>query len=381
MSENLHRSFRLLPSERVLWHGKPTLGVPRQGFWVWVPAGFVVLAVIVALFAGLIAASGIPAVRSTAFLAFYLLVTAVAAWYSPRAWLDRCEYLITDRHVIWKRGQMRRVIARDAISYGRIRWHASEPGVGSLELVRAAPFGPLSRQQRLLLHDLAAPDRVFSLIRGVQPTEFAGYGDVPLTDRLDEGERVLWGAGPAGYRMGRSEILTACLGSVVVGVGFIYAHRMAVLLLELERVGLPVRSLTWLMLFLAIVISGIVILGVGATLVWHGLWGARAAGSSSEYILTNTRVLIRREGTELSVDRRRIVDVAELPCTGDLRNLFLILDGLGATALDDSGALGLLPASRASVLPVLYEVRDRELFRSLLFSSDEPELPPLRDAA
>jgi len=346
--------------------------------WVVVPASFVILAVIVALFAGLIAAAGIPAVRSTAFLAFYLLVTGIAAWFAPRAWLDSCEYLITDRHVIWKRGQVRRVIDRSAISYGRIRWHRNEPGVGSLELVRAAPFGPLSRRQRLLLHDLEAPDRVYSLIRGAEPTDFAGYGDVPLTDRLDRGEQVLWGSAPAGYRLGRSELITAGVGTVVLAVGLLYGHRMANLLLDLERVGLPVQSWTWLLLFLAIAISAVAITGVGAWLVWRGLWGARAAGSSTEYILTETRVLIRRGETELSVDRRRIVDVAELPCTGDLRNLFLILDGLGATALDDSGALSILPPPRAAVLPVLYEVRDRELFRRLLFSTTEP---PLRDAA
>ncbi|HET6332859.1 MAG TPA: hypothetical protein VFG30_06575 [Polyangiales bacterium] len=378
MSESLHRSFRLLPSERVLWHGKPRLGVSRQGVWVVVPASFIILAVIVALFAGLIAAAGIPAVRSTAFLAFYLLVTGIAAWFAPRAWLDSCEYLITDRHVIWKRGQVRRVIDRSAISYGRIRWHQSEPGVGSLELVRAAPFGPLSRRQRLLLHDLEAPDRVYSLIRGTEPTDFAGYGDLPLTDRLDRGEQVLWGSAPAGYRIGRSELITSSVGTVVLAVGLLYGHRMANLLLDLERVGLPVQSWTWLLLFLAIVISALAITGVGAWLVWRGLWGSRAAGSSTEYILTDTRVLIRRGETELSVDRRRIVDIAELPCTGDLRNLFLILDGLGATALDDSGALSILPPPRAAVLPVLYEVRDRELFRRLLFSTTEP---PLRDAA
>jgi hypothetical protein len=52
------------------------------------------------------------------------------------------------------------------------------------------------------------------------------------------------------------------------------------------------------------------------------------------------------------------------------------LDGPRANALDDSGALGLLSPPRSAVLPVLYEVRDRDLFRRMLFSD-----PPMRDAA
>jgi hypothetical protein len=76
------------------------------------------------------------------------------------------------------------------------------------------------------------------------------------------------------------------------------------------------------------------------------------------------------------------VDVAEQPSTGDLGNLYLILDGLQARALDDSGALGLLSPPRALVAPVLYEVRDREQFRALLFGRSEPPKPPsFRDAA
>jgi hypothetical protein len=148
-------------------------------------------------------------------------------------------------------------------------------------------------------------------------------------------------------------------------------------LVSLERSGLSVRSPTWVMLFSATLISAAVIFAIGASLLWNGLWGARDAGSRTEYILTESRVLIRRGATELSVDRRRIVDVAEQPSTGDLGNLYLILDGPRANALDDSGALGLLAPPRSAVPPVLYEVRDRELFRQLLFTNP----PPLRDAA
>ena len=109
--------------------------------------------------------------------------------------------------------------------------------------------------------------------------------------------------------------------------------------------------------------------------------GARELGSHTESILTASRVLIRRGRTELSIDRKRIVDVAEQPSYGDLRDLYLILDGPRARALNDSGALaalGWLRPPRSFVAPVLYEVRDRERFRQLLLGEHEP---PLRDAA
>jgi hypothetical protein len=381
VSESPHRSFRLLPSEQVLWQGGPKLGVARNGMWVIVPVLCFAFALVVALFAGLLAAADIPAVRSTALLAFYLLVTGLSFALAPRYLLDPCEYLVSDRHVIWRRGQLRRVIERRAITYARIHWHASAPGIGELELVRAAPFGPFARRERVVLHDVEAPDRLFALIRGTTPTDFAGYGDVQLIDRLDKGERVLWGASPLGFRLGRSELFTALLGVVVLCSGLAYAYRTGGILVSLEELGLPMRSGTWVMLFLAILISGAVMVSVGGTLVWRGIWGARADGSSTEYILTDSRVLIRRGRTELSVDRGRIVDVAEQPSTGDLGNLYLILDGPHARELDTSGALGMLSPPRGLVPPVLYEVRDRERFRELLFGDSRRPKRPLRDAA
>lgn len=378
MSEELHRSFRLLPSEQVLWHGRPKPNVPRALVWLVAPALFFAFALVAALFAALLSVVGIAAVRSTAFLAFYLFMTGASILLLPHLLLDGCAYLVTDRHVIWKRGELRRVLERRAITYGRIHWHRSVPGVGSLELVRAAPFGPFSRTQRLMLHDVEAPDRLLALIRGTTPGAFAGYCDVPLTDRLDDGESVLWGSAPAGMRLGRAELLTAALGCGVLGVGLAYGHRIASLLVSFERSGLPVRSATWTLLFLASLISATVILSVGATLLWKGLWGARAAGSDTEYILTESRVIIRRGSTELSVDRARVVDVAEQASTGGLSDLYLILDGPRANALNLSGALGVLTPPRAAVPPVLYELRDRELFKQLLFPNRDTRM---RDAA
>jgi hypothetical protein len=377
MSAAVDRSWRLLPSERVLWQGGPKLGVPRDQRWTYGPLLVIALAVVCALFAGLLHVSGIPAVRPMAFTSFYLLLTAVAARLLPRYLLDPCEYMVTDRHVIWRRGQLRRTMDRRGITYARIHWHRGVPGVGHLELVRAVPFGPLSRKQRFLLHDVEAPDVLFALIREAQPMEFAGYADVKLTDRLDRGERVLWGSAPAGWRLGRSELVTAAVGLLVLFGGAMYAYRTGAILVGLEQVGLPVRSWTWVLLFSVILISGSVMLIAGSALLWHGLWGARAGGSRTEYVLTDSRLLIRRGLVELSVDRRRIVDVAALPSTHGCCNLHLILDAPDARALDDSGALGLLPPPRATVPPVLYEVTDQELLRELLLSRHSEPHPPV----
>src|SRR5262249_52644814 len=159
------------------------------------------------------------------------------------------------------------------------------------------PFGPLARKQRLVLHDVEAPDVLFARIRAAEPAEFAGYADVKLTDRLDRGEVVLWGAGPSGWRLGYAEAFTAAVGSLVLVGAALYAYRMGSVLLGLERAGLPVLSWTWVMLFSAIVIAGSIIVAVGAALLWHGVWGARADGSHTEYVLTDSRLLIRRGRT------------------------------------------------------------------------------------
>jgi hypothetical protein len=114
----------------------------------------------------------------------------------------------------------------------------------------------------------------------------------------------------------------------------------------------------------------------GAALVWAGLWGARDGGVQTEYLLTDSRLLIRRGLIELSVDRRRIVDVAELPSTAGSSNLHLILDAPDARALADNGALGMLSPPRATVPPVLYEVTDLEVLRDLL-SARRRSKPPM----
>lgn len=367
MDEERLRRFRLLPSEQVLWEGRPQPGVPRDSFWTAAAALALCFAIIAALFAALLADAGLPGVRSMSFVTFYLCATALGVYTIPQYLRDPCEYLVTDRQVIWRRGLLRRTLERSDITYARIHWHRSVPGVGHLELVRAVPFGPMSRRLRIVFHDIEAPDRVLSLIRGVQPAHYAGYSDVKITDRLDPDERVLWGAGPTGLRLGYAEAVTSVLGLLMLAIGLYYSYRTGHTLLRLEEMGLRIHNPKWLLLFTAIALSATVMLGIGAWLLWKGVWGARAEGSHTEYVLTDRRLLIRRGRTELSVDRRRIIDVADVPASGGSHNLVLILDGPDGRALDDSGAMvSFAGPPRASVPPVLYEIRDPERVRSLL---------------
>ena len=371
--------FRLLPSERVLWHGTPTAGVPRDQIYRLGPALLGTLAAVFMLFAGLFAVADLPGAQQSALGACYLAVMAAALHLSPLFLRDSCEYVVTDRRILWARGKLRRSIDRDAVTFARIRWHRSEPRVGHLELVRAVPFGPLARRQRLVLHDLAAPDTLLALIRGADPAEHGGASDVPLIDRLDPDEVVLWGGHPEGWLVGVREVATALLGLGVVAAALRYGVVVLAVLLGLEDVGFSVRSWAWMLLFFATGITWSMMISIGIGLVWHGFGRARAMGHATEYLLTNRRILIRRGGVELSVDRHRIVDVAETSAGGGLRNLFLVLDAPESRALADSGALSTWMPPRDAVAPILYELRDADLLKRLLFERDSR--PTIRDAA
>lgn len=367
----VERSWRLLPSERVLWHGRPARDVARDPHWLLGGALLYAFALIAGLFSALLFVAELNGVRQTAAMAVYLFALATALLLAPSLLHDRCEYLVTEHRVMWRRGRVQRWIDRKAISYARISWNATSPGVGHLELVRATPFGPLSRRQRLVLHNVAAPDRLYARIRGIEPVEQLGDPELPLTDRLDADERVLWGGGPQGFLLGWRDLATAALGGFVLWLATRYGGQAWGVLVDLERLGLQVRSWTWLLLFLATALSWSVIASVGAWLLWHGLIRARAMGRDTEYVLTNRRVLIRRGRTELSLDRKGIVDVAVVEVADGCRHLFLILDDPEGRALSDSGAMMPLTPARDVVPPVLYELRDTERVCELLLSEAE----------
>ena len=46
-----------------------------------------------------------------------------AAWRVPLWWRSQVEYLVTDKHVIWRRGRLRRSIDIRQISYALVRWN------------------------------------------------------------------------------------------------------------------------------------------------------------------------------------------------------------------------------------------------------------------
>lgn len=363
----LERSWRLLPSESIVWQGAPVARASRDPVWSIAPLLVSALALIAGLFAALLAVAELPGTKQMTLVACYLGALASSLWLAPRWLHDRCEYLVTDKRVLWRRGSLTRWIDRSGLSYARVTWNAKTPGVGHLELVRATPFGPLSRKQRLVLHNLRAPDRVLAVVRGVEATCALGDSDLSLADRLDHDERVLWGGSPQGMLLGWRDILTGALGSAVFLLALRYGERALAIMVYLERAGdLEVRSWSWLLLFLASALSWSVICAVGSFMVWRGLIYARALSRGTEYVLTTQRVLIRRGRTELSLDRRAIVDIAVVPGSRGCLNLFLILDAPGARALSDSGALLPLGPARDLVPPVLYELRDADRVCALI---------------
>ncbi|MBX7193299.1 MAG: hypothetical protein K1X94_14690 [Sandaracinaceae bacterium] len=367
------RAFRLLPSERVLWVGRPVLGVPRPLGYTVVLLASGAVATSSLLFAALLRVSDLPGVQVCVAVALYAMVFAIGAFLVPRYTLDPCEFALTQRRVLLRRGASVRSIDRNAISFARIRWHRTSRGIGTLELIRAVPFGPLMRQERLVLHDLRGPDVVLGLLRGVSRAPH-DEDDPQLVEMLDPDEKVLWGAGPGGPLLGWREVATAVLGAVVVGLALRYGVVTFGALRSLEEVGLPVGSEIWSLFFGACLVSFAFVLAVGAGLVWWGLVRSRAEGRNTEYLVTDRRVLIRRGLTELSLDRSRVFDVAEVKTLGGRKHVFFILDGPEGRALGDSGALtGLLPA-RDLVPPVLYDVEDVGALRTLFGREERDSL-------
>lgn len=366
--DEVRRAFRIMPFESVEYVGGPKLGVAREP-WV---RGALAVALAVAsssfLFAALVLTIHSPDWKGALLVGTYAVVAMIGIALAPRYLLDGARFAITDRRVLVQSMGRVRSIDRRGIAFARIRWHATEVGVGRLELVRAVPFGPLLRKERLAFHDVERPDRLWAHLREVEPTSTTGDDEeleADLLRRLDADERVLWGGGPEGLRLSWRDLGITLLGLVMGFIAMRYALLTGSILVGFEEMGLPVGSLLWVLFAAATLVTFALLASIAAMLVWWGTVRARGEGSQTEYLVTNRRVLIRRGRTELSLDRNRIVDLAERPGFFGLRHVCFILDGPEARALGDHGALtGLLP-SRDEVPPILYELRDIERLREV----------------
>src|SRR5512146_3209447 len=134
--------------EVVVWRGRPRIVEAPFGFRV-IAMGLGALAVVSLCFAIAVRFSLQITPAEPLLFAGWASLAAVLSVQVPKIWLERVEYIVTERHVILARGPFRRSIERRAISFARIVWSAAHPGVGDIDLVRAVPTGALRR--RLLL--------------------------------------------------------------------------------------------------------------------------------------------------------------------------------------------------------------------------------------
>jgi hypothetical protein len=349
-------------NESIVWAGKPA--VLRTPPIYRVLAGSASAVSLVALLFAVVAALALKVhVGGMIFFAAWCALIAVSAWRLPIVWQARVEYIITDKHVIWRRGPLRRTIERHAISYARIHWIA--PNVGDLVLVRAVPTGAMRRTLTLVLHGVAAPDRLWAVVRGVAPPLPLGDGDRPLAQRLDDGERVLWSAMPTRAAWTVRRIATA-LGSVALfgASAQMLARAVPPLGRVLHQHALGAALST--MLVAGVAITTLLVVTCAVTFAHFALLRPLRLTRQTRYFITDRRVLIRRGHDELHLDRSHIAYVIEAPLWRSPRaNVFLVLDGPQARALAASGAFG-ERGETDTLLPVFAAIDDPATVGELL---------------
>lgn len=366
--------------ETVVWAGQPKIVSVPTTYRV----GAAVCGVASAVSTGLAVVVGtalhVPVGQLLAFAA-WMATLAFALGYGPRWWRNGLTYLVTERHIVVRRGRLRRTIDRNAISFARIHWHPTLSGIGDLELVRAVPTGALRRRLSIVLTGLVAPDRVWAIIRGVPTATAAGNGDRLISQRLDEGERVLWSGHPpdrwrkwlpVGFRAMGSLAIAFVLASTAILTSIYGAHALRMVL----SAGIAPRSVPFLALVASVGFTvGLLIAAAGAVVYATIVRPARLE-AQTRYLITDRRVLIQRGDEELHLERGRIVDVIDTPVDGGLRDVFLVLDGPHALAVASSGAFG--ETRQQGLQPVLHHVSDVDAIRDVL----RPAPPtPLRTAA
>lgn len=340
--------------EGIIWSGRAEAlsTPPMYRALAWASAG---VGVVTLLFAAVVARGLGADVSGMLVFAAWCATLALLAWRVPQWWQSKAEYLVTDRHVIWRRGAIRRTIDRNAISYARIRWHKGSSGVGDLVLVRAVPTGALRRTLSLTLSGVRAPDRVWAQVRGLEPP--LGSGARPLPQRLDAGERVLWSGMPKASPWTTRRAVAMVIALALLGAALHSAIRAVppvLRVLGLHTLGVPLS-----VLFVAgVSVATLLVAVAGSGVFWWAALRPRRLAAATRYFVTTTRVLICRGREELSLDRSRIAYVIATESAG-LADVFLVLDGPQARALAPSGAFGETP-ERDTLLPVLSSIEDAD---------------------
>lgn len=365
-----------LYGERIIWTGRPK-SVRPSGLLRALSGMCFVASAISLLFAMVTSLVLHVTPAGTMLFAFWTTTLGIALRTVPRMLLERTHYVVTEHHVVVHLGPLRRSIQRAAVSYARIFWDPDQPDVGNLELVRAVPTGALRRRLVLRLPGIAAPDRVWAIVRGAADLAPLGSAEMPIGQRLDRGERVIWSAQPRQQLRAylphgqRQWLLMACSGFLVVG-GMEMVPRAFSALGKVARGGLPYLSPMFFALATGVFLAVALVLVVGGYIAYDTIIRPGKLVGDTRYLITDKRVLIQRRGEELHVDRSKIVDVIEAPAGDGLRNVFMVLDGPQARSLAASGAFGELDRS-PHLSPVFEAVEDAEGARRVLGSS--PVLP------
>jgi hypothetical protein len=323
--------------ERIVWQGRcRAVTVPFTQRVISAVAA--VVSAVTLCYAVVIAMSLDVPVGGMVLFAAWCATLALGAWRLPIWWRSQLEYVVTERHVIWRRGRIRRSIETRQISYALVRWSRYDASMGDLVLVRAVPTGALRRTLSLTLHDVEAPDRLWSIIRGVEPSATLGSGDRPLGQRLDVGERVLWSGAPLAATWTTKRIATAGTGAILA---FAFERSLARSVPSLAQV-LRMHALSPTLAALLVVAAALgmlLLLVISAGAGYAALVRPSRLARETRYFVTNARVLIRRGNEELALDRSRIAYVIDAP-SRKLHDVFLVLDGPQARALAPSGAFG-----------------------------------------
>lgn len=365
-----------LYGERIIWIGRPKSVRPSAFLRALSGVCFVTSAISL-LFA--VVTSLVLAITPTGsvLFAFWAATAGLAFRSVPRMLLERTRYVVTEHHVIVHVGPLRRSIQRSAVSFARIFWNPDQPDTGDLELVRAVPTGALRRRLLLRLPGVAAPDRVWAIVRGAADVAPLGSAGMPIGQRLDRGERVVWSAQPrqqlrAYLPHGQRQWLLMAVSAFTVLAGIHMIVRAWSALARVARSGLSYGSPSFMALAAGVFLAVAMVLVVGGYLAYDTVIRPGQLVSETRYLITDKRVLIQRRGEELHLDRSKIVDVIEAPAGDGLHNVFIVLDGPQARALAASGAFGELDRS-PHLSPVFEAVADAE--GALLVLGSSPVLP------